>query len=332
VGNSIGPGEGSTGGNEMGSGGGVLFLGDGDVARLLEVEPMLDALEGACASFSRGDTSVPPRVAAVTEGGMLAAMPGFVAGTGLGLKAISIFPANHARGIPSHQGLILLFDDATGTPLCVMDAARVTAMRTAGMSAVATRLLARPHARTLAIVGSGVQAAAHLAVVSRVRAFGHVRVAGRDPVHVRAVTATHPGATVAASIEEAVRGADVVCCCTDARDPVIQAAWLSPGAHVVSVGTGHELDPATVTRGRVFLEWRGAAASAPPAGARELQGLDPEQVTELGEVILGRRPGRMSPEEITVYKSTGHAMEDIAAARLVYDRAIAEGVGQRLAL
>jgi ornithine cyclodeaminase/alanine dehydrogenase-like protein (mu-crystallin family) len=131
------------------------------------------------------------------------------------------------------------------------------------------------------------------------------------------------------SFEEAVAGADVVACCTDAREPVLEAAWLAPGAHVSSVGGtfGPELDPAVIRAGRVFVEWRGAVTSPPPAGAHDLQGLDPAAVTEIGEVLSGARPGRTSPGELTVYKSTGHAVEDAAAAALVYRRARETGTG-----
>jgi ornithine cyclodeaminase/alanine dehydrogenase-like protein (mu-crystallin family) len=136
------------------------------------------------------------------------------------------------------------------------------------------------------------------------------------------------------SFEEAVRGADVVACCTDAREPVIRREWLAEGVHVSSVGGtfGPELDQETMAAARVFVEWRGAALNEPPAGAHELQGLDPSSITEVGEVLAGTRPGRTSEHEITVYKSTGHAVEDAATARLVYDRARAVGAGVRLPL
>jgi ornithine cyclodeaminase/alanine dehydrogenase-like protein (mu-crystallin family) len=309
---------------------GLLFLGRDEVGRLLDVAPMLVALEAAFVAFTAGRANVPPRVAARAEGGMLAAMPGYLAGIGLAVKAISVFPANHAAGLPSHQGLIVLFDETTGTPRCVMDAITITALRTAGASAVAVRALARPDARVLAILGSGVQAASHLQVVGGVREFTEIRIAARDRRHAEELARTDRRAVAVESFEAATRAADVVCCCTDASDPVLRYDWLRPGAHVTSVGTGHELDATTVARGRVFVEWRGAAASAPPAGALELQGLDPAAVTELGEVLAGLRPGRTSGDEITVYKSTGHAIEDAAAARLVYDRAVAAGVGQIL--
>lgn len=321
-------------------GGRLLYLRAADVELLLDAErpghggdagAMLGALEAAFVAFSGGHASVPPRVAASTGAGLLAAMPGYVPGAGLGLKAIAIFPRNPEIGVPSHQGLIALFDESTGTPQCVMDAAAVTAARTAGGSAVATRLLARPGARVLAILGGGVQARSHLSIVGAVRPFAEIRVAARTPGHAEALATLDERAIISGSFEAAVRGADVVCCCTDAPDPVIRREWLRPGAHVTSVGTGRELDPATVEHGRVFVEWRGAAAHAYPAGARELQGMDPDRVTELGEVLLERRPGRSADDELTVYKSTGHAMEDLAAARLVYERALAQGVGQALA-
>jgi ornithine cyclodeaminase/alanine dehydrogenase-like protein (mu-crystallin family) len=149
-----------------------------------------------------------------------------------------------------------------------------------------------------------------------------------------ALAARHPRAVAARSFEAAVRGADVVACCTDAREPILRRDWLKVGAHVSSVGGtwGPELDAETIAAGRVFVEWRGAATTPPPAGAVELQGLDVARLTEVGEVLAGTRPGRQSAEEITVYKSTGHAVEDAATARLVYDRARAEGVGISLQL
>ncbi|HJU03262.1 MAG TPA: ornithine cyclodeaminase family protein, partial [Actinomycetes bacterium] len=156
-----------------------------------------------------------------------------------------------------------------------------------------------------------------------------VRVASRTPGRAEALAERHPAARAVGSFEEAVAGADVIACCTDAREPVLEAAWLAPGTHVSSVGGtfGPELDPAVVRGGRVFVEWRGAVTSAPPAGAHDLQGLDPAEVTEIGEVLAGTRPGRTSPDELTVYKSTGHAVEDAAAADLVYRRALDAGAG-----
>lgn len=315
----------------------ILMLDRSDVDRLLEVDPLLEALEAAFIALSDGRISVPPRIAARTPHGWLGAMPGWVEGMGLATKLVSVFPDNAGGPHPSHQGVILLFDDETGTPIAILDGERITALRTAAASAVAVRLLARSESRVLAVLGAGVQGRAHLETVPRVLEFDEVRIASRSSEHARAladeaprILATtiradveSPRVVVAASFEDAVRGADVVCCCTNAAEPILDDVWVAPGAHVCSVGGswGRELPEATIHRGRLFVEWRGAATEAPPAGAGELQGLDPDSVTELGEVLAGRRPGRSSAAELTVYKSTGHAAEDVAAARLVVDRA-----------
>jgi len=152
-------------------------------------------------------------------------------------------------------------------------------------------------------------------------------VASRDPRHAETLAGSHPKARAVDSFEEAVRGADLVCCCTDADEPVLSHAWLAPGTHVSSVGVGAEVDEATVRASSIFVEWRGAAENPPPTGSAELQGLDAASIAEIGEVLAGAHPGRRSDEELTLYKSTGHAVEDAAAARQVFDRASAEGVG-----
>ena len=315
--------------------GALLYLSRADVERLLDVDALLDALGKALVVFSSGTTSVPPRAGArVGDRGIMGAMPGYVPGVALEVKLVSVFPANHARGLPSHQGLIAIFDEDTGAPVAVMDGTYITAIRTGGTAAVAARTLARKDASVLAILGAGVQGGSHLETFPRIRDFNEIRVASRDSDKARILAARHPRAVVAESFEAAVRGADVVACCTDAREPILRREWLKPGAHVSSVGGtwGPELDAETIASGRVFVEWRASATTPPPAGAVELQGLDPEGVTEVGEVLAGTRPGRLSNDEITIYKSTGHAVEDAAAARLVYDRARAEGVGISLVL
>lgn len=301
-----------------------------EVERLLDPDELVDALVPAFVRWSDGEASVPARVAARTPQGFLGTMPGYLPGAGLAVKLVSVFPGNHDRGVPSHQGLVALFDAETGTPVAVMDAIRITALRTAAAAAVAARALARRDAATLAVLGAGAQGDSHLEVLPRIRDFRQVRLASRTREHAEALARRHPDVAVVPSFEEAVRGADVVCCCTDAREPILEHGWLARGAHVSSVGgsSGRELDGETVRRGRVFVEWRGAAVQPPPAGAAELQGLEPESVTELGELFAGRRPGRDDEEEITVYKSTGHALEDVVAARLVLDAAERRGVGR----
>jgi ornithine cyclodeaminase/alanine dehydrogenase-like protein (mu-crystallin family) len=313
----------------------LLYLSRADVERLLDVDAMLDALADAFVLYSSGATSVPPRIAArVGAHGLLGAMAGYVPGVALETKLVSVFPKNDAHGIPSHQGLIGLFDESNGTPLAVMDGGFVTAIRTGGAAAVAARVLARDDARVLAILGAGAQGWSHLQTFPRVRDFKEIRIANRNMERAKDLAARHPLALGVASFEDAVRGADVVACCTDAREPILRREWLAPGTHVSAVGGtfGRELDPETVDACRVFVEWRGAVTNAPPAGAHELQGLDPGSVTEIGEVIAGKSPGRQSSDELTLYKSTGLAIEDAATARLVYDRALAEGVGVRLPL
>jgi ornithine cyclodeaminase len=303
----------------------VLVLGQDDVRRLVDVDELIDALADAFAEVSAGRASVPPRVAAVVpERGLLAAMPGYAAGV-LETKLVSVFPGTE----PSHEALIALFDAETGAPLALMDGTYITATRTAAASALSTRLLAREDARVLAVLGTGVQARSHLDAVTRVRQFDDVRVAGRSRERAEGL-----GVAVADSFEAAVRDADVVCACTDASSPVLRREWLASGTHVTSVGAsqgGPELDDATIRAGRLAVESR-AAFEPYPAGAHELQGLDPDEAVELGELVARTRPGRTSDDEITVYKSMGHAAEDAAAARLVYERSLREGAGTKVEL
>lgn len=294
----------------------VLVLAREQVEALLDVDLLLDRLERAFVELSAGRASVPPRVAAFAPDGFLAAMPGYVDGV-LEAKLVSVFPGHE----PSHEALIAVFDAETGTPRAVMDGTHLTAVRTGASSAVATRALAREDARVLAVLGAGVQGWSHLDAVRRVRDFDEVRVASRTHEHAEALAA-ETGATAVESFEDAVRGADVVCCCTHAGSPVLRRDWLDPGTHVCSVGVGDgpELDEATVNAGLLVVE--SSAAFEPfPAGAHELSGLDPSIAVELGQILSGDRPGRSGDEQITVYKSMGHAVEDAAAAALVLERA-----------
>ena len=310
----------------------LLFLSRAEVVALLDMDALFEALERALIDLSSGRAVVPPRVAALAPGGLLGVMPGYLPGTALEAKLVTVYPGNRDRALPSHQGLIAMFDEESGEPLAVMDAAHITAVRTAAASAVAARALALPGGRVLAVLGAGVQGGSHVDAYTRALAFEEIRITSRNPAHARALAGRVPEGRAVDSFEEAVRGADVVCCCTDAAEPVISAEWLGEGAHVSSVGSGRELDPETVARGSVFVEWKGAVENLPPAGAHEFRGLDPASVTEVGEVLAGAHPGRRSVEELTVYKSTGHAVEDAAAARLVYDRAKLMGVGTVVSL
>ncbi len=311
-----------------------LVLSEAQVARVLDPDQLLDRLAQAFVIVSEGRASIPPRPAANAPDGMLSVMPGYVPGVGLGSKQVSVFPGNGAHGLPSHLAVISLFDEATGALLALMDGTHITTARTAGAAALATRLLARADAAVLAILGAGVQGAAHLEAISRVRPIREIRVASRTHAHAEKLAGGDPRAHAVAGFEEAVRGADIVACCTNAATPILDFAWLAPGTHVTSVGfnvQGSELDEATVRGGHLFVETRDAF-SPPPAGCYELQSLDPALGTEMGSLIAGKAPGRETRDEVTVYRSMGHAAEDLAAARLAYDRAVALGVGTTIEL
>lgn len=308
----------------------VLMLGQGDVRRLLDRDRLLDALEEGFRALSAGSVDVPPRVAANTDAGFLAAMPGYGRGLGLATKLVSVFPGNHERGLPSHQALICLFDADTGSPLAIMDGNYVTAIRTAGTAAVSVRHLARPDARVLAIIGAGVQGASHLEMLPRAREFTEIRIASRTLASATALAQADPRARALESYEDAVRGADVVALCTHSGEPVVRREWLSPGTHVTSVGFAPprgELDRAIAEQGKLYVESRAAAFQPPPVGCMELVGMAPDAAIEMGELLLGRARGREDPDQLTVYKSMGHAIEDVVAAALVYEAARREGVG-----
>jgi ornithine cyclodeaminase/alanine dehydrogenase-like protein (mu-crystallin family) len=317
----------------------VLVLTRTEVEGLLDLDALVEALAGAHAELSAGAASLPPRVAAFAgDTGLLAAMPASLPSAGasrnavLGCKLVTLFPGNRDR--PTHQAAIMLFDPATGTPVALMDGTYVTAARTAAASALAARLLARPDAQVLAIVGTGVQARAHARALAAVREWSEIRIAGRDPAKARRLAA-ELGATPAPSFEAAVRGADVVAATTHSPEPVVLAEWVAPGTHVGSVGynsPGSELDPLLLRAATVVVESRESALAPPPAGAPELAGLDPGSVAELGELVSGTRPGRRSAEEVTLYKSVGIAVQDLVAAALVLAAAKERGLGLEIEL
>jgi len=294
----------------------MLVLSRRDVETLLDLDELIDALARAHAELSAGHASIPARIAAFAPAGLLGAMPAYLPSAGLGCKLVSLFPQNTDR--ETHQAAIMLFEPDTGSPLALLDGTYITAMRTAGAAALSTKLLAREDAKVLAVLGTGVQGRAAVDMFQRVRAFTEVRVAGRG------------------EFEAAVRGADVVAATTAAEEPVVHAEWLSPGTHVTSVGyhpPGSELDPAIVERADVVcVELRDSSFAAPPAGAVELAGVDPERAVELGELVAGSRPGRESDAEITLYKSVGVAIQDLAAAALVLRAARERNIGQEFEL
>lgn len=309
----------------------LLALSSQEVQQLLDPDALLDALAEGFKALRAGQVDAPRRIGvSVPNAGFLLAMPAYQQEHEITVKLVSVFHSNAQRGLPTHQALVCLFDPETGAPLAVMDGTTITALRTAGSVALATRLLARPESRVLAIVGAGAQGRAHLLMLSRVRQFTEIRIASRDVEHARELAATDSRARAVESVEEAVRGADVVCLCTSSSEPVFSPEWVAPGTHITSVGyapPGGELDRRVIAQGRLFVETR-MAFEPPPAGCAELAGLDPNTGKELGEVLLGQSRGRQSEAEVTVYKAMGHACEDMAAAHLVYQRATQEGVGR----
>jgi ornithine cyclodeaminase/thiomorpholine-carboxylate dehydrogenase len=313
----------------------ILMLNQTEVQRLLDLDALLDALAEGFKAVSEGLVDAPKRIgASVPDMGFLLAMPAYRQDREVTVKLVSVFHGNVRLGMPAHQALICLFDPQTGTPLSIMDGTYITAIRTAGAAAISTRLLARTDTSVLAIVGAGVQGRSHLTMLPRVRPFSEIRISSHDSAHAEQLAAADARAHAVESAEEAVHGADVVCLCTNAGEPVVSVDWLAPGTHITSVGyrpPGGELDAKLIGKGRLFVETR-MAFEPPPTGCGELVGFDPSVGTELGEVLLGRSLGRQSQDEITVYKAMGHACEDMAAASLVYHRAKQEGTGRSVML
>jgi ornithine cyclodeaminase/alanine dehydrogenase-like protein (mu-crystallin family) len=319
-----------------------LVVSQREVPALLPMAECIEAMADALRTLASGDARLPLRpVVMLPDGrGAFAVMPAYLGGPpAIGLKAITVFPGNHGTPLDSHQGAVLLFDAERGSLLAMIDASSVTAIRTAAVSAVATRLLAREDAGDLALLGTGVQALSHLDALARVRALRRVRAYSRDPNNVRGFVERAKerlGIRVeaAASAEDAVRGADLVCTATASRTPVLEGAWLSAGTHVNAVGASvkdaRELDTAAVAGARLFVDRRESALAEAgdfliPKNERAIG--DDHIRAEIGELLVGSRPGRGSPEEITLFKSLGLAVEDVAAARVVHANATRTGAG-----
>jgi len=313
----------------------LLVLSHDDVRRLLPMDECTELMEAVLCDLARRRVWLPLRFTVQPPGeqNLMGLMPAHRSEPrrAYGLKAICIFPENPARGLDAHQGGVLLCDGETGQLRALLDASAVTAVRTAAVSAVATRALAREDARELAILGAGVQARSHLEALPHVRTFEKVRIWSRTPEHAHAVVAeARLPVEVAESAEAAVTGADVVVTATSSSEPVLERAWLAPGAHVNAVGssipTARELDDATMAEAALFCDARESLVNE--AGDYLLAGLGPDSIrAELGEVLTGSAEGRRDNEELTVFKSLGLGVEDLAAAEHVYERARAEGVG-----
>ncbi|HEX3551681.1 MAG TPA: ornithine cyclodeaminase family protein [Thermoanaerobaculia bacterium] len=326
-----------------------LFLNREDVESLLPMADCIEVVAEALRVLARGDAVQPLRSALwmPDRHGLLVVMPGMLgrAEDGVaGAKVLTVVPDNFTRGEDSHQGLVLLFDQKGGRPLALLDAGAVTAIRTAAASAVATRALAREDAGDLAILGTGVQARSHLEAMRAVRTLRRVRVWSRNFENARRLAAEE-GARLGFAVEpvstarEAVAGADLICTVTAATAPVLLGEWISPGAHVNAVGActpnARELDAAAVARARLFTDRKESlfAEAGDFLLARAEGAVDDSHCQgELGDVLEAKVPGRRSEDEVILFKSLGIAVEDLAAGRFIYAKALGVGKGTKLEL
>jgi alanine dehydrogenase len=322
------------------------LLTEADVARLVTPDDLIDAMEDALRRFSSGVVVQPVRtVLSFGQHEFFGLMPAYVPEPAMvGAKLVTVFPGNSAVDLPSHLATILLFSPETGALVALMDGRYITAARTAAVSAISADLLARDDAAVMAIIGSGVQARSHLAAMARVFQLDEVRVWSPTPEHQASFMddiETHPDRRLVGtdSAEQAVRGADLIVLVTSSPEPVVQNEWVKAGAHVISVGAcrpdQREMDPALTRRGRLFVDSRAAAlveSGDIVMGIQEGQFAASHIVGELGELLAGKVEGRRSPREVTIFKSLGLAVEDVAAANLAYRRAIEQDVGSELEL
>ena len=314
----------------------LLVLSDGDVRELLDMESCVTAMEDALAALARGELTMPLRfVVPALRGQALGLMPAHRSGgqSLVSLKEIVVTPGNSARGLDPHQGAVLLHDGVDGRLRAVLNASAITEIRTAAVSAVATKLLARPGARRVAILGAGVQARSHAHAMRTILADPELRIWSRTPAHAEAL-ALEAHAVVCETIEEALAGADIVCTCTASREPLVRRAWLAPGAHLNAVGasvpSARELETDVVVDAALFVDRRESTLneSGDYLSAVEEAGIGPDHIrAELGELLVGSHPGRRDESELTVFKSLGLAVEDLAAAALCVERARERGVG-----
>lgn len=320
----------------------MLILPQAEVERLLPMGECIEVMTSTLAALARGQALLPLRTMILIPDStdVFAVMPAYLGNPStIGAKIITFFPRNHGTPYDSHQGAVLLFDPDTGALAAMLDATPVTTIRTAAVSAVATRLLAREDAPTLAILGAGVQGYVHIEAIRLVRPIEQLRVWSRTRAHAERLAAAARErfgleAMVAASGAEAVRGADVVCTTTSAREPVLLGEWLEPGTHVNAIGASHrtarEIDSRTVVLSRLYVDRRESALKEPGDILVPLEDGDitaDHIVAEIGDLLVGRGQGRRDAHEITLFKSLGLAIEDLAAASHVLAAARRTGAG-----
>jgi ornithine cyclodeaminase/alanine dehydrogenase-like protein (mu-crystallin family) len=320
----------------------MLVLNQEEVERLLDMEGCIGAMEGALATLARGEMDMPLRFIFGPAGSpsLIGLMPAHRAGDDplYSLKTVCVFPDNPKRGLDAHQGTVTLFDGETGVVRALMNASAITAIRTAAVSAVATRLLAREDTKKLAILGAGVQARSHLDSMRAVRDFDEIVLFSPTPGHAQSL-AEEFGVETAESAEDAVRGADVVVTATNATEPVLERSWLKEGAHLNAVGGRPpqmtELDPETVAAAVLYVDRRESAENEAGDYRRALEegAIGPDHIRgEIGEVLIGTKPGREDDSQLTMFRSLGLAVEDLAAAEYVVGRAREEGAGTEVEL
>lgn len=315
----------------------AVWLNETDVREVLSMAALIEAMEMALAAFSGGTVKQPVRAVIETPGGFFASMPAYLGSApAMGAKLVTVFHDNPSHGLPTHLATIVLLDPATGNLLAILDGRFITEARTAAVSAVATRYLAREDATVLAIIGSGVQARSHLEALSLERTFADVRCWSPSAAHVAnfAAESRKHLVRVEQSAEAATRGADVIVLVTASPTPVIEDSWVKPGACVISVGAcrpnQREMDPALVERARLVVDSRAAALKE---SGDVVQGIlegrfgESHIAAELGQVVADPKLGRRNASEVIVFKSLGLAVEDVAAADLAYRRATRSAKG-----
>ncbi|OMF26450.1 hypothetical protein BK132_19630 [Paenibacillus sp. FSL H8-0259] len=315
----------------------MLMVNGKEVAEILTMESCIAVMETVLADLSEGEAVQSLRqVLPLEERNVLGMMPGYLRREGIaGAKIISVFPGNHGSGLPSHQGMVSLFDAATGVPLAIVDGQSITAIRTAAVSAAATKLLAREEAESLAVLGTGEQARSHLEAMLQVRGIKRAKVWSRTPGKARAFADAmssrwNAEITAALSVQDAVMDADIICTATAAGEPVLHGAWVKPGAHINAIGAcrahERELDTALVAGARLYVD---RLESAVHEAGDYLIPLSEGSITadhiigEIGGLLKGRVPGRGSGNEITLFKGLGLAVQDLAAAFYIYKQAVA---------
>jgi ornithine cyclodeaminase len=319
----------------------LLVLTATDIERLLPMSVCIDLMATTLAELERGELHQPLRTIIRPENarGVMGLMPTYRRSASFGLKAICVFPGNSKRGLDAHQGGVLLFSGETGELQGIFNASAITAIRSAAASGVATRLLAREDAAELAIIGAGVQARVHLEAMAAVRSIKRATVVSRNPAHAEKLAAEMAPKfpfpiEPQTDIKQALDGADLIVTCTNAKEPILKREWIAEGAHINAVGacipTAREIDSATMAAARLFVDRRESAMNE--AGDYLLAAKEgvvtPDSLeAEIGELLTGKKEGRRTATELTLFKSLGIAVEDLACAEYLFQNAMASGAG-----